>query len=496
GVNTRVRVLVEHADHDLPALMFRGVIPPGPAYPQGYVQDKFVYPWSTEPRFNQALTMVMINGSHDAGAVRITANAMFRERRSRFQVDTDLVNAPLLADLRAQGIAAPFNTESDASLSGRDNSSIATQDFRLDGAVLDGMLLWLAGFEAYQVRSNSAQTVTRTPTPANPSTGIVSPTRISTDSVALFGSLILRPGGGFELAAEGRHTWDDRTFRSRRLDLRTGQPIGGPAFVVDAASETTNFSYNLVGSYQWAPGSLAFVKYGTGFRAGGFNSNLGDPRQPIPIPSAFDDETASAIEAGLKLRVEQILTLGLGAYQSRVSNQIVSRENGCFLGSPVCPVLATSFLDNAGRSRVRGVELDATLRLESVTTTAVLTVGGSYQTGKITDGPFTGFELPQLPDWLMNANFNLRQRLDDRIALTANVAFRAQWGGVQELGVQNFPFDDFQVVDARVGLDFGRVTASFFVNNVFDTSFRLFKAAVTERFNQPRLFGIQARVRY
>lgn len=66
----------------------------------------------------------------------------------------------------------------------------------------------------------------------------------------------------------------------------TGLQAGGIILSSIPELSPTNYSYNFVTSYKVLPRLTANTRIGTAYRSGGFNTNLGDPRQPITIPAS------------------------------------------------------------------------------------------------------------------------------------------------------------------------------------------------------------------
>jgi len=298
------------------------------------------------------------------------------------------------------------------------------------------------------------------------------------------------------VSAELRQTFDDKTFSARRFDLRTGLASGGGGFVADAATDPSNLSYNLVASYRPMDGVLAYAKYGTAYRAGGFNNNLGDPRQPIAIPAAYENETSGSFEIGLKAQFDNGFAGGVSGYRTATEDQIVQLDNGCAATVPACPVVATNFLTNAGEGRAWGIEAEGRQDLDLGFATLRLSAAVSRQDGEIVSGRFNGFAIPQLPEWIASFGVTARAPIGDSATLFANANGAAQWGGVQELAAANFKLDDFQTLNLRAGIEFGSMQASVFVNNATDTQYRVFRTSTTERYNIPRVYGVQLRASF
>jgi iron complex outermembrane receptor protein len=105
------------------------------------------------------------------------------------------------------------------------------------------------------------------------------------------------------LAAFGQADWRP-AFLDKRLDL-----TGGLRWTKDTRSfaqrvplvrsadlHTNNTSFLVSASYRWTPSALTYVRYSTGYRAGGFNARATAGLDPVFLP-----ETLKSLEGGFKL---------------------------------------------------------------------------------------------------------------------------------------------------------------------------------------------------
>lgn len=495
-------LLVEHQDMILPAVRYRVVIAPTPPrFPLGYTQEKFSYPWSTEPLVNQEINNAILTLTYDLGWADLVSITAARERDSLIQLDLDAVDAATAQALQAQGIVVgpldPNNGQVNL-----DETRTLVQDVHVSGDLLGARLNWLVGLEYLDQVSESEVINTRTPSTANPSPGSRAPVRIDYESGAVYGSLGYDFTSAFSLTAEARYTDDDRTSMASRFDLLTGLPTGGAAFNNSGEISSSNLSYNLTASYDIAPNVLGYAKVGTSYRLGGFNTNLGDPRQPVPVPVSYDDETLTVYELGLKADLGDNLYIALAGYRSDTEDLIVQTTNGCRATNPACPTTSTSFLTNAGDGEGWGVELEAVARAEFAGGELHASIGGSRQDGEVVAGIFNGSELPQIADWTAGAELYYRRPFIGTSQIFGNVQYNAQWGGTQELTPPaSPPLDNFQIVNLRAGLRFSNALGSLdvtgYVNNLTDEVYITFgDATTTQRLSNPRTYGVQLRQRW
>ncbi|WP_296597223.1 TonB-dependent receptor [Phenylobacterium sp.] len=487
-------LLVEHGRDQLPGLMYQLLIPAGTnaIYPRGIFQDKYDISWNHPSSAKQQVNYAELVLEYDLGFGTVTSTSALRERRSQNAYDRDATSAPFLAQAAANGLVAPGQVQGSPDLGGSQNdyARVLFQDVHIVGKDI-GALSWLAGFEYYDLNDKYQNTLAGPPTAANGrSYGTVGVSRLDFVSWAAYGSVGYDVTEAFNVTAEGRYTSDDKDLLSDRLDFGTGRP-SGTGFKIDTGRKTDNFSYNVTGSYKVA-GWLAYGKIGTAYRAGGFNLALGDPRQPRAIPATFDDEKAMAYEVGLKGTIVPRVFLSLSAYQTNVKDLLVQTDNGCAVGSAVCPVQATPFVYNAGKAELWGIEAELNAAAEILGGTARLTVGGSRQGGHITSGPDKGKKGPQRPDWTGTVNLNYRHELRDDYVGFFNIKGNGRWGGVQEIA-QTPKLEDYQIFDVRAGLQKNGWEFAVYSNNVGDEAYIVFNAATTRRWNMPRTYGAQLR---
>jgi len=135
---------------------------------------------------------------------------------------------------------------------------------------------------------------------------------VDSTSKAAFGQVSWKPSfldKKLELTGGIRYTKDNRTFVQTRANVRT-VPL-----------ETGNTSYLVSVSYQWTPDLLTYVRYSTGYRAGGFSVRTNPPIDPI-----FRPEYIKSWEAGFKLdALDRRLRLNVAAFHSKYNDlQVVA----------------------------------------------------------------------------------------------------------------------------------------------------------------------------
>lgn len=489
-------LLAETQDMTIPTIQYQIAIARGtPGYPGGFIQPKFSYAWSTRPRASQELQTYQALATLDLGAATLTSTTSYRFRNSQYDLDNDGTDAAEVAAARARGDVIVTTDTAGASYV-VDHTKNFTQDLHLAGKAFDGKLAWLVGADYVDLTSRYQVTTWRTPTLANISTGTVAPATLRYKSYSAYGSLGYDLTDSLNFTGELRFTKDDRSLSARLFDRGTGAAVGGAARVIDAQTKPSNVAYNATLAYKLGGGVLAYAKVGSSYRAGGFNSNLGDLRQPIPIQAAYGNENSTTYEAGIRGAPTKGLYFAVAGYYTDLKNLIAQTDNGCAVTNPVCPVAATTFLTNAGDARSYGVEAELSNVIPVPDGQFRFALSASWQGGKVTSGRYDNLRLPQVPEWLASVNLNFRHKFIGESNIIANMFYNVQFGGVQELRATTVKLDDYDLMNLRLGVEVHKVTVSMFANNVFDQIYRVARDTTINRYSIPRVIGLEAMFRW
>lgn len=493
GESTDLIVRAESFDGYIPAIVNQIFIDPRTGFPNGYYQPPRDYPLTVDSYSLQEVESYAVLLTHDFGWAEFTSATNWRNRHSEYLFDFDGVEQSVYLALRTAGVVTA-NVDTAQNQFRRDSTDILTQDIHLSGSAFEDRLDWLVGAEWLSVESDSVTISTRTPTVPNPSTGSRSPMQTSYESWAVYGSAEMQITPRATLGAELRYTSDERSGTSRRFDLVTGLPIGGSGFVVDFEDAPDNISYNVTLGYRLNDDLLGYAKLGTSYRAGGFNTNLGTPSQPIPIPATFDNEITTSYELGLKGAIVNNVYLQAAVYQTFAEDLIVQLNNGCFIGSPVCSQSSTAFSANAGEAELSGAELELVGRFEVGGGRLRLSGSVSTQEGEVTSGAFAGEELAQVPDWIYGANINYRRPFAGQMAFVGNVNYASQLGGRFDLAdPTNYLMAHEETWNTRLALELGNYAIAVWATNLSDKDFPINRGPSTQRWNQPRNYGVELR---
>lgn len=486
-------LLAEHSLAHLPALMFQIYILPGTAgFPNGAMQPQYEYGWNGNSLAKQVQDNLTFSADYDLGFAQLSGVASYRRRDTSHAWDADGVDPDFLAQIRAGG--GGLTTDAYQATFQFD----ATKSRYLEAHLSDkggAPLKWLAGVEHVEIDSNAIYTSTRTATKAAPSPGSRAPSELDTRSDAVFGSLGYDLTDRFNVTGELRYTREEKSLKGDRFDLATGLSTGA-RYAIDAKSVEEHTSYTATASYKLpAIRGLVFAKIGSGFRAGGFNTDLGDSRAPKPVPAVFNAELSDAYEIGLKGRIMPRLFATLAAYQTDTDGVLIQDQNGCALSNPVCPTAATPFLRNGGKSRSRGVELELQGRFDVAG--GVLRTSGAVSRldAKLRSGPDAGKRVPQVPDWTASGSVNYLHRLVGSVDGFVNLQYTGRWGGVQE-AEQTPDLVEYQTVDARLGVRYQRYEVALYANNATDLRYIVYSGPSSRRWNMPRTVGVDLTARW
>lgn len=484
-----VNVLAERSYAHLPALNFQVFIPPGTAgFPNGAIQPQYAYGWNGNMEAKQNQESLIFSVDYDLEFANLSTTASLRKRETAHAFDADGLDPNFLAQLRAGGGA--LNTDVNLAQLQYDDTEIRYLEAHLSDKG-GQRFSWLVGAEHLEINSASLFVATRTPTTANPSPGTRSPAQLDTTSNAVFGSLGYDVTERLNLTGELRYTKDKKSIDARRFDLRTGLPVGGAPLNFASGGSEDNTSYTVTAAYTlpWNE-MLLYAKHGTAYRAGGFNTDLGDPRAPNRVTPTYGNETTKAYELGLKGRVTPNISVSLSVYQTDTDDILVQDQNGCAISNPVCPVANTPFLRNGGEARTRGVEAEGTGRFEVAGGRLRITLGVAHLDADITAGLDAGKAVPQVPDWTATGNLNYVRSIGAGIDGFLNLQGFLRRGGVQEIS-QTPELRDYEVFDLRLGVRGQGWELAAYSDNLFDTRYLVQSQASTRRWNVPRTYGVE-----
>lgn len=501
-------LMVERANERVPGLVYQVVQFPNANFPQGYATDKYKMAWNSPSAGKQRLSNLEFTTSTELGWATLSTIVNLRDRRGQNQYDRDALSPQFFAGLQAipgRVSAAGANAirVADYFQGGDqvDHARISYYDAHLTGET--NGFNWVAGGEWYLLNDTPSNILGKSPTAASPNWGTITRSKLRFSSYAVYASLNKDLTSQVSLSGDIRYTHDNADFLLRTYTMTNGTNpyVGNVASTNPAQNPTSersqgNVSYTATLGYKPTDRMLVYAKIGTAYRAGGFNGNLGDPRQPVSVPSTFENETLTAYEVGFKGNLARNFYVTTSAYANHYKNLIVQGDNGCAASNPACPVQATSFAFDAGPAHLWGLEAEATYRVALAGGNLRVTAGAARQGGEIRRGIYKGFKQPQQPKWTETFSVNYRHPITDAVNGYVNINGSARQGGVQE-AKQTPLLEDYALFNVRGGLEWGNYQLTAYMNNAGQESYIVFSAPTAtgdvRRYNLPRTWGVQLR---
>ena len=332
-----------------------------------------------------------------------------------------------------------------------------TQEFRLTSAA-GGSIEWLAGLYLDRETADQKQHVLDTLAGGSPL-----PDLAQLDLVSKYE----------EMAAYGDVTWNATSTLAFTGGLRVAQnkqeftqnasgPLGGGSYD-PAHSKETPKTWLATARYALTPTSNVYARAASGYRPGGPNAVLNDPVTGTPLaPPTFAHDSLWSYEAGYKGDLfDNTLSIETAVYDIRWHNiQQVYSVNGF------------GVIVNGGKAEIQGFELGATWHPSARWSVVghLTTIDGRLKE-KAPGLGASGLRLPNSAD--LAASIGAKASFD--------LAGHASWFGLSERyagerdasvgGAYRMPA--YWLTDLSSGVDFGRVSLSLYMRNVFDAHAQL-----------------------
>lgn len=307
---------------------------------------------------------------------------------------------------------------------------------------------------------------------------------------ALFGE------ANFDLTPQLTLTAGARVFRNSLhvTDDADGIFAGGPSHV-DRALDESSTTPRFVLSYKLTPQVMFYAQAAKGYRIG--QTGLAPPVDPVsglPVPSIYGPDSLWNYEGGVKstLLDGKLTFNAAGYYIDWTDIQLQNRSAAGFV-----------YIVNAGKARSQGLEIEARLRptdnielgtalsfndtrLNSVAPGVIATVGDQLPGApKFTAANYVEFHFA--PPWGEGAWLRLDHQYFGKAYSDLNNSTALTFG-------------DFNVFNARLGVDFGKVELVGFVDNIGDSNGRqnavFLPAGPSAVRLRPRTFGVTARASF
>lgn len=334
---------------------------------------------------------------------------------------------------------------------------------------------------------------------------------VKTDSLAGYAQGTYEIMDGTRLTLGGRYTHEKREFGGTQQFIGfigpvaiplvpPGTPVPTPNLGIPSKVSFNNFSYRIAVDQEIADRILAYASYSTGFKSGGFNSQV-----PSNVP--FKPEKLKAWEVGLKTELfDRRLRLNLAAFTYGYTNIQVNnyQPNG-------------QLISNGAAARIKGVELEMLAQPVSG-----LTFNGSlaYTHDRFTNYPdadynflvpdcdfsipnssrvcrasANGNKLPGSPTFTASLGFNYEHELaSGKLGLSGNVYHNSGFYGTTD-NDPRIHQEDYQLVNSSIyweSADNLRVT--LWGKNLFDKDYArnviISSNAVSYVASAPRTYGV------
>lgn len=282
-----------------------------------------------------------------------------------------------------------------------------------------------------------------------------------------------------ELAGGARYTRETKNSQFRLPYLHCGANIlincAGIAFVLpqefDHHFAASNVSPQVTLTWRPNDGLTLYGAYKTGFKSGGFDLSFLPNRNATIDDLTFENEKSHGFEIGAKLALlNDTLRLNATAYRYEFTNLQVQQYNAA---------TTTFTIDNAGKARTTGIELDADwLAADGLTVRggiaynrarypdflAACYAGQSVEAGcnVFLDGPgdtkadsqdLSGTQLALAPDWVVRLGFTYDIPLS--ADLTASLSVDGTYSSDYYAGLSRQPESlqkDYAILDATLRL--------------------------------------------
>jgi len=387
---------------------------------------------------------------YDFGPARLNSITSIQQSKLTQRYDLSAVYAPLInqffgftPDTVSEDIAADVHK--------------TTQEFRLTSTA-GGSIEWLAGLYWDRETANQTQHVLDTLVGGSPLGDLAQLDLVSKyEEMAAYGDITWNATPKLAFTGGVRVAQNKQDY----LQLSSGPLVG--TSLPPASSKETPKTWLATARYALTPTSNVYLRAASGYRPGGPNAVLDNPATGQPLaPPTFAHDSLWSYEAGYKGDLfDNTLSLEAAVYDIRWNNiQQVYSVNG--LGVIV----------NGGKAEIQGFELGATWR-----PSARWSVVGSLSTidGRLKqDAPGLGTAGERLPN-----SADLAATLGAKASF--DLAGHAGWVGASERhtgerdaivgGAYRMPA--YWLTDLNGGIDFGRVSLSMYVRNVFDAHAQL-----------------------
>ena len=515
--NIDVNLLVEKTTEFGPNIVAFGQVLPtndppiNPAgTPSGYSVGRFEKAVDTPSYFDRTTFMTALEVGWSFGDVRLQSTTAYRVRNANTLSEIDLFGN----NKNARLVPTVSN--------GSEEFKRWTQDLRLvsDGG---GLVDWVVGAELNKVDSTFA--TLRFPDAVHdnvfggasdvpsvlPPACSVAPTctltaiqtvarngfRVENSGVddwswAPYAAATIKLSEEVRLSADVRYSSDNKGFRLDnvfRLDNPSTPANEQLTRQVVADNTFTKWTPGLALTWRFEPGHTAYARLGSGYRAGGYNNDLGEPGDgvsSIAVPLVYQAEFVRSHEIGVRGLLDGWLRYDLNAYLNSKDNTLVNYA--VFVGTTATnTVRNVGVLGSAGESHQSGVDAELRTQLDFLggklsPRFSFSWAEGEYDGGSIysnaQSNPATtlalvsidGKRLQRLREWTTSSSLTWRGDIGDGFNLMAMLSRRGEYGGFEDPNNNN-EMDDATLYDGAIGVESDRWRLVASGKNILDTTY-------------------------
>lgn len=318
--------------------------------------------------------------------------------------------------------------------------------------------------------------------------------------------LTLGVGGRYFSSREHDIDYTEQAFQGS-IPFTVPPAFGGPVNTVpipglDVRVKESKPTWDASLGFQRTADQLFYFRAATGFRQGGPNNSVTAKQLGVVIPDSFEPDTVKSLEIGAKTSwLEHQLTLNSALFTMLWDNMQVPGQDRSGV---------ISFINNAAKSRVNGIEVELAAR---PTSQLHLTFGITGLNARLTEdqvspgGPFgvNGNRIPKVPKWTATgaADYKLPGTVFGATAtLRTNFSYTGKSYNFFNSTFEDYqPIGDYFLMNVSANFDYHNWDLRIFMNNVTD------KAAVLDVFGQgadpqqkitvePRSIGAQVTWRF
>jgi outer membrane receptor protein involved in Fe transport len=269
-------------------------------------------------------------------------------------------------------------------------------------------------------------------------------------------------------------------------------------------ADWTFFTPTLTLRHRFSPDSNAYLRFSTGYRPGGFNTNLGPTtvRAQFAGQLLYEPEYAYSYEAGWKGRLLGFRTAAAIYYTWTNQVQVVTAPSSLSRGF---------ILQNAGDANVYGYELEVGRVFPVGSGDLSLNLALSGQRGEFEQGAtalldtngdgipdnldLEGKAVPRLRDYQLSLNAIWTFPIRDGLKGFVSTSLQSADGGY-ETPDNSRPYEGYSLIDARVGIRARNLKFSVFGRNLGDDRYVVNVLNTNEYYNERRVLGAELTVEF